>query len=591
MTRISEQSPFDLLLMTMLRPHRLMVILFWRLFRKRMRARGQLETAIAGLPFATERRIRGQHRADLTVLDSAKAKGTVPKICVHLHYASTDDPSDLKRAIESIERQTFAPLRAFITSEEKTPAFAKLTDRCISLSGPFANRMEGLQAALREAQQIGGTWVIPSSTASEMPRQAIAAYGARLLEKEASKQPVLIYTDTVAKAGSLWANRYWLKPLWDPRMFLSQDYITQGFAVAVEPSLQALAQHPISDDTSLYEFVWSVAQEGEIEHLNRVAAREEPGQWAQSDDRRMKAVQSMIGGAGDVSEGEFGTTQIRWGLPSRLPTVSVLVATRDRVDLLRTCVEGVLHSTDYPALDLVIADNESVEPETLAYMDKVASDPRVQVVRWPHPFNYSAINNFAAEHATGEYLCLLNNDIEVIDPAWLTHLMREAVQPGIGAVGARLLYPDRSIQHAGVAIGIGNAAGHAHRALPEGEPGYFAQALIARGASAVTAACLVVRKDHFDAVGGLDEQHLAVAYNDVDLCLKLQERGLRNIYTPLATLIHHESKSRGQDFAPENLDRYMRELAVFQQRWSTKIAVDPWHHPQLARGKEVYSTH
>ena len=176
--------------------------------------------------------------------------------------------------------------------------------------------------------------------------------------------------------------------------------------------------------------------------------------------------------------------------------------------------------------------------------------PRVRVVRWPHPFNYSAINNYAAGFATGKFLCLLNNDIEVIEPQWLSELVREAYQPGIGAVGARLLYPDRSIQHAGVAIGLGNAAGHAHRDLPEGERGYFAQALIARGASAVTGACLLVEKEHFDAVGGLDEEGLAVAYNDVDLCLKLRERGLISIYTPAATLVHHESKSRGLDFDP-----------------------------------------
>ena len=267
----------------------------------------------------------------------------------------------------------------------------------------------------------------------------------------------------------------------------------------------------------------------------------------------------------------------------------MVVATRDRVELLRTCVKGVLEETAYPDLELIVADNDSRQPETLRYMDEIAADPRVRVVRWPHPFNYSAINNFAAGHASGEYLCLLNNDIEVLEPQWLDEMVREAVQPGVGAVGARLLYPDRTIQHAGVAIGIGNAAGHAHRGLPMDEVGYFAQTHVVRGASAVTAACLVVAKRHFDAVGGLDEEAFAVAYNDVDLCLKLQQYGLVNIYTPLATLIHHESKSRGIDFAPEHLERYMRELAVFQQRWGAAEAVDPWHHPQLNRQSEVFN--
>ena len=144
------------------------------------------------------------------------------------------------------------------------------------------------------------------------------------------------------------------------------------------------------------------------------------------------------------------------------------------------------------------------------------------------------------------------------------------------------------VRAAGVAIGIGNAAGHAHRGLEPGEPGYFAQALITRGASAVTAACLLVAKKNFDAVGGLDEEHLAVAYNDVDLCLKLQAAGLRNIYTPAATLIHHESKSRGLDFAPEHLERYLGELKAFQERWDTMSVIDPWHHSQLDRSNEVF---
>ncbi len=251
-------------------------------------------------------------------------------------------------------------------------------------------------------------------------------------------------------------------------------------------------------------------------------------------------------------------------------------------------MEGLLHGTDYPNLEIVIADNDSREPSTLQYLEEVVEDPRVRVVRWPHPFNYSAINNFAAGFANGQLLCLLNNDIEIVEPDWLTEMVREILQPGVGAVGARLLYPDRSIQHAGVAIGIGNAAGHAHRALPEGAPGYFAQALIARGASAVTGACLLVQKRSFEAVGGLDEVRLAVAYNDVDFCLKLRKLGLRNIYTPAATLIHHESKSRGSDFAPEHNERYMRELAVFQERWGTKQIIDPWHHPRLERGSEDY---
>jgi GT2 family glycosyltransferase len=185
-------------------------------------------------------------------------------------------------------------------------------------------------------------------------------------------------------------------------------------------------------------------------------------------------------------------------------------------------------------------------------------------------------------------LCLLNDDTEVIGDDWLTELMRYAVRPEVGAVGAKLLYDDGSIQHAGVVIGLGEAAGHAHRYLRGDQPGYFHRPHVAHFASAVTAACLVVKAEKFHAVGGFDEQGLAIAFNDVDLCLKLEAAGWRNVYQPRAVLVHHESRSRGKDFAPQHLERYQRELAVLQDRWKTRDYHDPLHHPLLDRSSEAY---
>jgi len=401
----------------------------------------------------------------------------------------------------------------------------------------------------------------------------------------------VIYGDEIAP-GPLWARpRMWLKSEWDSRMILSQDYVSAACALAVEPAARLLQLDKSERPQNLFELTLRLGLENGAHHVSRVTAQTRPQVWRNNGTETLAAVtRTMKEGVETVEAGPFGTVSLQYEMPHPLPKVSVIVATRDRVELLRTCVEGVLHETDYANLELVIADNDSIEAETLRYMDAVAADPRVKVVRWPYPFNYSAINNFAVRHSSGAYICLLNNDIEVLESHWLMAMMREAVQPGVGAVGARLLYPDRTIQHAGVAIGIGNAAGHAHRGLPEDQAGYFAQAHIARGASAVTAACLVVAKQHFDAVDGLDEDFLAVAYNDVDLCLKLGAMGLRNIYTPEATLIHHESKSRGLDFAPEHLERYMRELEAFQTRWQTTKCIDPWHHLRLDRGSEVFAT-
>lgn len=589
--RISEQRASDILLMVLLRPHRLAIILFWRLLGKRVRARGKLEVAIAGLPFAIERMMARTGDTDLATLASSGSSARGSTICVHVHLSGDESQSWAKDALKALTKQTHCPLRILVTADTMASTRGLMGPNVAVLEKPCASQIDGLATALASANALGAQWLVPCATGSTLTPNALAAFCAHAVSSADGRAAHVLYGDTretPAEPFGAFKRSYWLKPKWDPRMFLSQDYVTAGCALAVEPSLTALNLRGGRKPQSLYELVHRLSEKGAMRHMPRVVAQTGSETWCLGDDVRLNSVRSILREEGTVDSGPYGTAAVRWSLPSELPTVTVVVATRDRLDLLRTCVEGVLHGTSYARLDLIIADNESVEPETLSYMAGVSDDPRVQVVRWPHPFNYSAVNNFAATYATGEYLCLLNNDIEVIEPEWLTEMMREALQPGVGAVGARLLYPDRSIQHAGVAIGIGNAAGHAHRGLPEGDPGYFAQALIARGASAVTAACLLVRKEQFDMVGGLDEEGLAVAYNDVDLCLKLQTQGLRNIYTPLATLIHHESKSRGLDFAPEHLERYMRELAEFQDRWGTKLLVDPWHHPLLDRSREQY---
>lgn len=252
------------------------------------------------------------------------------------------------------------------------------------------------------------------------------------------------------------------------------------------------------------------------------------------------------------------------------------------------CVELILADTDYPEFEILIVDNGSCEPRTRAWFNIITRDRRVRVLRFEGPFNFSAINNFAAREACGSYLCLLNNDTEIRNGSWLTELMRYAVRPGIGAVGSKLLYADHSIQHAGVCVGLGNAAGHVHRALDDSKPGYFALAHSAHFVSAVTAACLVVARDKYEAVGGLDETAFRVAYNDVDFCLKLQRHGWRNVYAPQSVLLHLESKSRGSDFSPEHRARYLRELAELQARWATESYMDPVHHPALDRASEEY---
>jgi GT2 family glycosyltransferase len=281
--------------------------------------------------------------------------------------------------------------------------------------------------------------------------------------------------------------------------------------------------------------------------------------------------------------------RVHYPLPWPRPLVSLIVPTRDRVKLLQVCIDGLLRETDYPDLEVIIVDNDSVEPETHAYFRELASEKRVRILPIAGAFNYSALNNRAAELARGDVLGLINNDIEVIQPGWLYEMVGRLMQPGVGAVGAKLYYADDTVQHGGVVLGIGGVAGHDHRYTRRDAIGKFGRLYVAREVSAITAACMLVRKDLFVKVGGLDESGLKVAFNDVDLCLKLRETGARIIWTPYAELYHHESASRGMDLAADKIERFNGESDIMRQRWGEALRQDPFYNPNLTLEREDFS--
>ena len=279
----------------------------------------------------------------------------------------------------------------------------------------------------------------------------------------------------------------------------------------------------------------------------------------------------------------------RHALPAPSPSVSIIIPTRNALGLLRTCVESIRQRSTYPAWDLLIVDNGSDDPECLRWLQDIQKDPRIHVRRDDGPFNYAALNNAAVAEVRGEFVALLNNDIEVITPGWLEEMVSLAAQPGVGAVGARLWYSDGTLQNGGVVIGIGDGAGHALKRLRRDDAGMGQRAQVMQGYSAVTAACLVVRRASYLQVGGLDAQAFAVAFNDIDFGLKLRTAGLRNLWTPHAELFHHESVSRGKDKLPANKQRFERERAVLQQRWADWLAWDPAYNPNLTLRTENFA--
>ena len=281
--------------------------------------------------------------------------------------------------------------------------------------------------------------------------------------------------------------------------------------------------------------------------------------------------------------------RIHYALPKALPLVSLIIPTRNGLELLRLCIESIFQKTSYSNFEIIIVDNGSDDLATLAYFKDLAKTPQIRILRIDAPFNYSALNNAAVKVAKGELIGLVNNDIEVISPDWLDELVSHALRPGVGAVGARLWFPDDTLQHGGVVLGLGGVAGHVHMGIGRNQLGYQGRAGLTQNLSAVTAACLVVKKSIFEAVGGLNEQDLAVAFNDVDFCLRVLEAGYRNVWTPFAELYHHESASRGYEDTPEKQQRFSKEVAYMHQRWGKLLQTDPAYNPNLSLSGDAFS--
>ena len=299
--------------------------------------------------------------------------------------------------------------------------------------------------------------------------------------------------------------------------------------------------------------------------------------------------QNMLGV--NVKKGMVANTyRVIYPIPEQAPLVSLLIPTRDGLEYLKPCIDSILNKTTYQNYEIIILDNGSEKTETLEYLKFIQKkDKRIKVLEYNAPFNYSAINNFGVEQAAGEVIGLINNDVEVISPDWLTEMVRHAIRPEIGCVGAKLYYDDNTIQHAGVILGIGGVAGHSHKNFHRSSFGYFSRLVLSQNLSSVTAACLLIRKETYEQVAGLDEENLHVAFNDVDFCLKVRSSGYRNLWTPYAELYHYESKSRGFEDTPEKQARFNKEIGFMKDKWNEALHYDPFYNENLTKVREDFS--
>lgn len=506
-------------------PHAYLTAIKWWIKRKRVRARSQFAPLLSKSPRAYSFWVLRQKR----------------------ERRAHSQMDDCRPIIALIDMNVVFDAKALAITKQSLKAEG------VTLLVIGGSEIPNLAAALALIDWSTNPWVMPVRPGDQIAPGTLATYHAAMSDKAVR----VMYSDDDLLIGRRRVAPYF-KPDWNKELFKYHDYLTGACIVrASQRDLEAVAD---SADWATQLIANMVEQEqGTLVHVREMLHH-----------RLHRPAPHLPALA----------------IASNLPLISVIVPTRNRVDLLRTCLEGVI-AADYPQIEIIIVDNESDDPVTLAYL--AALDPtRHRVLRHEGAFNYSAINNRAADMARGSLLCLLNNDIEMIDPHWLAILATQALRPEVGAVGARLLYPDGRIQHAGVVIGVGNAAGHAHRFLRPDEEGYFHRHSLPQFTTAVTGACLMVQRERFLSVGGLDERNFAVAFNDVDLCLRLNERGWQSLYEPRATLIHHESVSRGLDQDVLGAARFAGELAALKRIWKTDVVFDPYHHPELSRASERF---
>jgi len=504
----------------------------------------------------------------------------------------------LERCIDSVRAQVYGNWELCIADDASTaPHVRQILQRYANKDSRikviFRETNGHISAASNSALALAkGEWIALLDHDDELPPHALLTVAESI---QAHPDAALFYSDEdkIDECGQRFDPYF--KPDWNYDLFLGQNMINHlgvyrtslvhavgGFRVGFEGS----------QDYDLALRCIERLQASQIRHIPRVLYhwRAVAGSTAMSTDEKsyaalasQRALQEHLARKGIEAEVEIHRHgyRVRRRLPRSLsPKVSLIVPTRDRVHLLRTCVESILGCTSYPNYEIVVVDNQSTEVETLAYLDSLRAYERVRVLRYDRPFNFSAINNYAVRNSDGAIVGLINNDIEAIHADWLDEMVSHVVRPEIGAVGAMLYYPDNTIQHAGVILGIGGVAGHAYCGDPRGSSGQMSRAMLVQNISVVTAACLLVRREVYEQVNGLDEG-LEVAFNDVDFCLRVREAGYINLWTPYAELYHHESASRGYEDTPEKKRRFESEVNFMLARWGGILNEDPAYNPNL----------
>lgn len=519
------------------------------------------------------------------------------------------DPSEvhLRRCLESVLEQSYPHWELCVVDDASRGAHVRrvleeLAARDERVKVRFRTENGHICRASNDALEMAtGEYVALLDHDDALPRHALLLVAEAV---DANPDAVVLYGDEDKISEGEAREQPHFKPDFDPNLLLAQNYmghLVTARACEVREVGGFRPGYEGSQDHDLVLRLTETLRPEQVVHIPHVLYHWRMGSesTAASPDAKPYTVTSGLAAVRDAlaRRGEDGSVvetevancyRVARALARPEPAVSVIVPTRDAPELLAKCIDSLINRTQYGAFEVIIVDNGTKDPAALRVLDRVSRDERVRVIRDERPFNFSALNNLAARQAEGRVLTLLNNDIEVTDGEWLRELVSHAVHPEIGCVGAKLLFPDGTIQHAGVVVGLHGLAGHPYRHMSARHPGYYGRLCAPHAVSAVTAACLVVRRDIYEALGGFDEE-LAVAFNDVDFCLRVKDAGYRNLMVPHVTLVHHESASRGLDQDPEKRRRFLSEVTRVKRRWGPRLYEDSCYSPHLSLDHEDYS--
>lgn len=525
-----------------------------------------------------------------------------PRFSIVLPVFNTEE-TFLRSAIESVRKQIYPEWQLCIADDASTEPrvqailaeYASLDDR-IQIVRRDSNGH--ISAATNSALSIASSdWIAFLDHDDLLPIHALALMALAIAQHPNAE---MLYSDEDKFDEVVGRHDPYFKPDFDPLLLAGQNYLTHFLVVRRELIIQVgglRSEFDGAQDWDLVLRLTDVVSPENVVHVPQIlyhwrshsrstASSIASKDYASSAGRRAVSehVKKSDGGAEVTTIVPTGHVRVRWHLPDDKPLVSVVVPTRDG-PYLEACLDGLLNATNYPRLEVLIVDNGSQDPRTREMLASLDSRHGF-VIRDERSFNFSALNNLAVSRANGDLVCLLNDDTKIVSSDWLQEMVGQILRPGVGAVGAKLYYEDGRIQHAGVVLGIGGVAGHAYRFWPGDSAGYMGRLLLPQRFSAVTAACMLVRRSAWQQVNGFDET-IAVAFNDVDFCLRLGEAGWQIVWTPYAELTHYESVSRGTEEG--RAAEFTAEVDYMRQRWASSLSHDPTYNPNLTLVREDWS--